>query len=79
MFVFFAILSVLMVQHRYRRWRRTGRRLEGWRLVLMMVALLAMTGAVFAVFSDAPPGVLSALRLVALGAVIGVLVLSLRL
>jgi hypothetical protein len=96
LFVFFAVLSVLVVQHRYRQWRRASRllpglkgparaeqtrrwRLEGWRLLLMMLSLLAMTGVVFAVFLAASPAVLSALSLLALAAVLGVLLLSLRL
>jgi hypothetical protein len=96
LFVFFAVLSVLVVQHRYRRWRRASRllpqltgqaqrqqtrrlRLEGWRLVLMTVSLLVMTGVVLAVFLAAPPLLLSVLRLLALVAVLGVLLLSLRL
>jgi hypothetical protein len=29
LFVFFAVLSLLVVQHRYRRWRRAGRLLPG--------------------------------------------------
>jgi hypothetical protein len=94
--VFFAVLSVLVVQHRYRRWRRARRllpglanreraeqtnrlRLEGWRLILMAVSLLAMTGVVFAVFLGVPPTLLSAFRLIALASVLGVLFLSLRL
>jgi hypothetical protein len=94
--MFFAVLSVLVLQLRYRRWRRTGRllpgltgpalteqarrwRLEGWRLLLMMLSLLAMTGVVFAVFLTAPAAVLSALRLLALLSVLGVVALSLRL
>jgi fatty acid desaturase len=96
LFVFFAVLSVLVVQHRYRRWRQAGRilaqidspardeqrrrlRLEGWRLVLMTVSLVAMTGLVFAVFLQLPAVLLLALRIVALAAVLGVVLLSLRL
>jgi hypothetical protein len=45
----------------------------------MVVSLLAMTGVVFAVFLEGPPALLSALRLLALVAVLGVLLLSLRL
>lgn len=57
-----------------RRWQ-----LAGWQLLLMVVSLLAMTGVVFAVFLEWPPALLSALRLLALVAVLGVLLLSLRL
>ena len=95
LFVFFAVLSVLVVQHRYRGWRRASRilagtgpgrdeqrrrlRLEGWRLLLMAGSVLAMTGLVFAVFLEAPAALLLALRIVALAAVLGVVLLSLRL
>jgi fatty acid desaturase len=95
LFVFFAVLSVLVVQRRYRRWRQAGRmlaqmgrvrdeqrrrlRLEGWRLILMTVSLLAMTGLVFAVFLQLPAVLLLTLRIVALAAVGGVVLLSLRL
>jgi len=95
LFVFFAVCSVLVIQSRFRRWRRAGRllanlgdaqraehrrrlRLEGWRLALMIVSLLAMTGLVFAVFLGAPPAVLSVLRVLALAGVLGVLLLGLR-
>jgi hypothetical protein len=44
----------------------------------MVVSLLAMTGVVFAVFLEWPPALLSSLRLLALVAVLGVLLLSLR-
>ena len=96
LFVFFAGLSVLVIQRRYRRWRRarllmhevdprrlpevTRRlRLEGWRLVLMTVSLLAMSGAVVTVFWPGPTALLEALRLLAFLGVVGVLLLSLRL
>jgi hypothetical protein len=96
LFVFFAVLSLLVMQRRYRGWQRAKRllagrkgpaqaeqarrwRLEGWRLLVMMLSLLAMTGVVFAVFLAASPAVLSALRLLALVAVLGVVLLSLRL
>ena len=95
LFVFFAVLSVLVVQHRYRRWRQARHllaglgperdeqrrrwRLEGWRLLLMAGSLLAMTGLVFALFLQAPAVLLLALRMVALAAVLGVVLLSLRL
>lgn len=95
LFVVFAVLCVLVVQHRYRQWRRVGRALgeldgsareeqvrrwrqAGWQLGLMVVSLVAMTGAVFAVFLGWPPPLLSALRILALTAVLGVLFLSLR-
>lgn len=51
-------------------------RLEGWRLLLMTVSLLAMTGLVFAVLLDAPAPVLGALRVLALLAVVGLVMLS---
>ncbi len=81
LFVFFAILSVLAMQSRYRRWRRAGGRprVEGWRLLLMMVSLLAMTGLVFAVLLEAPMTLLFPLQVLALVSVLGVLLLSLLL
>jgi fatty acid desaturase len=96
LFVFFAALSVLVVQRRYQRWRRARHlsqevdprvpremnrriRLEGWRLILMTVSLLAMSGAVVTVFWPGPPALLEVFRQVALLAVMGVLLLSLRL
>lgn len=96
LFVFFAGLSVLVVQRRFQRWRRArgllhdvdprrraevGRwlRLEGWRLVLMTVSILAMSGVVVTVFWPGPRALLEVLRLVALLGVVGVLLLSLRL
>jgi hypothetical protein len=96
LFVFFAGLSVLVVQRRYQRWRRASRlahevdpreraevdrkiRLEGWRLVLMTVSLVAMSGVVVTVFWPGPTAVLELLRLVALLGVVGVLLLSVRL
>lgn len=53
-------------------------RLEGWRLALMIVSLLAMTGLVFAVFLGAPPAAISILRGLALVGVLGVLLLGVR-
>jgi hypothetical protein len=96
LFVFFAGLSVVVIQRRYQRWRRAKRllpevgsreraevnrriRLEGWRLVLMTVSLLAMSGAVVTVFWPGPTALLEVLRVVALAGVVGVLLLSLRL
>jgi hypothetical protein len=96
LFVFFAGLSVLVVQRRYRRWRRARQlfhevdprhqgevnrriRLEGWRVVLMTVSILAMSGVVVTVFWPGPTVLLEVLRLLALLGVIGVLLLSLRL
>jgi hypothetical protein len=96
LFVFFAGLSVVVIQRRYQRWRRARRllaevdpreraavnrriRLEGWRLVLMTVSLLAMSGAVVTVFWPGPMALLEVLRVVALLGVVGVLLLSLRL
>jgi fatty acid desaturase len=96
LFVFFAVLSVVVIQHRYRRWRTARRvlaslgdqvppadrrrlRVEGWRVVLMLVSLLAMTGLVFAVFAGAPPVVLSGFRILAVVGVLGLVLLGLRL
>jgi hypothetical protein len=96
LFVFFAGLSVVVIQRGYRRWRRARHllaevdpraeaevsrriRLEGWRLVLMTVSLLAMSGVVVTVFWPGPTVLLEALRLLALLGVLGVLLLSLRL
>jgi hypothetical protein len=96
LFVFFAGLSVLVVQRRFQRWRRVRGllhevdlreqaevsrwvRLEGWRLVLMTISLLAMSGAVVTVFWPGPTALLDVLRLLALLGVVGVLLLSLRL
>jgi hypothetical protein len=94
LFVFFAALSVLAVQHGYRRWTRARaavearppverepleRRLhrEGWRLAWMGASLVSMTALVFAALLGAPTGLILLLRLAALGAVGGVLWLSL--
>jgi hypothetical protein len=52
--------------------------LEGWRLALMMVSLLAMTGVVVTVLWPGPAALVELLGLLALGAVVGVLLLSLR-
>ena len=95
LFVFFAAMSILVVQHRYQRWRYAKRllselgpqkrvelyrriRLEGWRLVLMVASVLAMSGAVVAVFWPGPAVLLEVLRVVAFLTVVGVLLLSLR-
>jgi hypothetical protein len=96
LFVFFAGLSVVVIQRGYRRWRKARRllpevdpraraevsrriRLEAWRLALMTVSLLAMSGVVVTVFWPGPTVLLEALRLLALAGVLGVLLLSLRL
>jgi hypothetical protein len=96
LYVFFAILAMLVVQRRYRWWRRakeavaqlTGEarleatrrvRLEAWRLVLMTVSLVVMTGLVFGVLLGAPPALVLVLRLLAILSVLGVVVLGLRL
>lgn len=93
LFVFFAVLSLLVVRHHYGIWRRTRGllprlgaaerqvqvrrvRREGWRLIAMAVSLLAMTGVVFALFLGAPPPLQSALRVLAVVGVAGVLLLS---
>ena len=95
LFVFFAGLSIVVIQRGYRRWRTARRllpeldpreqakanrriRLEGWRLVLMTVSVLAMSGVVVTVFWPGPTVLLEALRLLALVGVLGVLLLSLR-
>ena len=96
LFVFFAALSVLVVQRRYHRWRVAKRlaagaeprmraeierrlRLEGWRLLLMAVSIVAMGGIVATVFWPGPAALLEALRVIAVLAVMGVLLLSVRL
>jgi hypothetical protein len=93
LFVFFAVLSVLVVQRRYLRWRMARRlaaksdprmraevdrrlRFEGWRLLLMAVSILAMSGIVVTVFWPGPPALLEFLRAIAVLAVMGVLLLS---
>ena len=53
--------------------------LEGWRVFLMIVSLLAMTGVVVTVFWPGPTALVELFRLLALVGVIGVLLLSLRL
>ena len=94
LFVFFAALSVLVVQRRYHRWRGARRlaavaeprmraverrlRLEGWRLLLMAASILAMSGIVATVFWPGPAALLEILRVLALLAVAGVLLLTLR-
>jgi uncharacterized membrane protein len=95
LFVFFAGLSVMVIQRRFQRWRRARSllhavdpreqaeairwlRLEGWRLVLMAVSLLAMSGIVVTVLWPGPAALLEVLRLLALLGVVGVLLLSLR-
>ena len=50
---------------------------EGWRLACMAASLVALTALVFAALLGAPAAALLALRLVAIGAVGGVLWLSL--
>ena len=93
LFVIFAVLSVLAVQHGYRRWRRirgalvrVGQpdavherhvRREAWRLGWMVVSVVTMTTLVFAALLGAPAWLLVALRVVAVAGVAGVLVLSL--
>lgn len=96
LFVFFAVLSVLAIQHAWRRWRRLHellppargragsppldrrRRLEGWRVAMMIASLVVMTGLVYAGVIGAPRGVLLALRAAAVVLVGAVVVLSLR-
>jgi len=95
LFVFFGVLSVLVVQHGYRRWQRVRRilpalsgaeravherrtRLEAWRLVCMAASLVAMTALVFAALLGAPLAVVAVLRALAVGSVLGVVVLGLR-
>ena len=96
LFVFFAVLSVLAIQHAWRRWRRVGellppslgragpapldrrRRLEGWRVAMMIASLVVMTGLVYAGVLGAPRVVLLVLRVTAVICVAGVVALSLR-
>ena len=94
LFVFFAVLSVLAVQQGYRRWRRAwdaaaasgpGRderrrrlRREGIRLGCMAGSVITMTALVFAALLQAPPAVLTGLRLLAVVGVAGVVWLSVR-
>ena len=54
------------------------RRLEGWRVAMMIASLVVMTGLVYAGVLGAPRGVLLALRVAAVVLVGGVVVLSLR-
>ena len=53
-------------------------RREGWRLGGMAGSLIAMTALVFAALLGAPPGLVLALRVMAVGGVLGVVWLSLR-
>lgn len=53
-------------------------RREGWRLVCMSLSVIAMTALVFAALLGAPAAVILFLRVLAIGAVGGVLWLSLR-
>jgi hypothetical protein len=53
-------------------------RREGWRLACMSLSVVAMTLLVFAALLGAPTVVILALRVLAVGAVAGVLWLSLR-
>lgn len=53
-------------------------RREGWRLGWMMISVVVMTILVFAALLGAPPALVLALRLTAIGAVAAVLWLSLR-
>jgi hypothetical protein len=52
-------------------------RREGWRLACMSLSVLAMTTLVFAALLGAPAAVILFLRLLAIGAVAGVIWLSL--
>ena len=52
-------------------------RREGWRLACMVLSVVAMTALVFAALLGAPAAAILLLRLVAVGAVIGVVWLSL--
>jgi hypothetical protein len=94
LFVFFAVLCVLVLQRGYRRWRRAlalvagarrpnpvelaRLRREGWRLAGMALSLFAMTALVFAVLLGAPPLLQLVLRVAAVAGVLGVVGLSLR-
>lgn len=95
LFVFFGVVSVLVMQQRYRRWQRVRSllpalsgsehdrqvrrvRLEGWRLACMGASLVTMTALVFAALQGAPAVLLLVLRLVAVAAVTGVVILGVR-
>jgi hypothetical protein len=53
--------------------------LEGWRLGLMTLSIVVMTGLVFSVLLGAPAGLVLVLRATAILSVLGIVVLSLRL
>jgi hypothetical protein len=78
LFVFFAVLSVLVLQQGYRRWRHLRGRREGWRLACMAASLLVMTALVFAGVTGAPRELLVPLQFLAVVFVAAVVVLSLR-
>jgi hypothetical protein len=95
LFVFFAVLSILVLQSRYRLWRRAGAvlrhlsaadrephlrlyRREGWRLLLLTISLVSMTGLVFGALLQAPSALLLLLRVLAIGAVAAALLLAVR-
>ena len=71
-----ALLETLDPAERSALSRRVRR--EGWRLVLMVGSIAAMTALVFAALGGAPAALVQALRVAAVGGVVGVLLLGLR-
>jgi hypothetical protein len=78
LFVFFGVLSVLVVRQAYRRWRQGGEARDGLRFACMAVSVVAMTALVFAALMRAPVELLWGLRVLAVAAVSGVVWFSLR-
>ncbi|MEP6688945.1 MAG: hypothetical protein ABJC36_11405 [Gemmatimonadales bacterium] len=78
LFVFFGVLSVLMVRQAYRRWRQGGQVRDGLRFACMAASVVTMTGLVFAALMRAPVELLWGLRALAVAAVGGVVWFSLR-
>lgn len=78
LFVFFGVLSVLAVRAAYRRWRRGRDPRDGLRFACMALSVVTMTALVFAALQGAPAGLLVPLRLLAVGAVAGVVWFSIR-
>jgi hypothetical protein len=72
-----SVLGELPAELRAEQGRRLG--IEGWRLALMTLSILVMTGLVFAVLLGAPAALVMALRTLAILSVLGVVVLSMRL
>jgi hypothetical protein len=72
-----SVLSALPAELRAEQVRRLA--IEGWRLGLMTLSILVMTGLVFGVLLGAPAALVVALRTLAILSVLGVVVLSMRL